>query len=280
MKNRAILSFFIIGILCLGGCGSSQKTVEEQQDLKEEAMELQRAGDYAGAIEKYEEAMEKSGSSFGSVELDLAYYKASAQYQMGDLSGAIDTYSAVLEIESSEEAYFGRGLLYQEAGETKKAKADLKQALSMTEDLLTKGMIYEALQDTQAAKKSYEQAKLNGDPQASYYLGKLYEAAGDPEYAQILYEEYLESKNPKAEGYLKVAQAKFSGGDYEGSLELCRQGIELGNSDVRRILLQEEIACLEKLGEYETAREKAAEYLTEYPEDTQIQKELEFLKSR
>ena len=45
-------------------------------------------------------------------------------------------------------------------------------------------------------------------------------------------------------------------------------------------LLQEEITCYEKMGNFASAREKAEDYLDKYPDDALIQNEYEFLKSR
>ena len=95
-------------------------------------MELQSSGDYSGAIAKYEEALRLSDMSVGEEELDLAYYKASAQYRSGDLQGAIDTYSAILAVKESEDSYLGRGLLYVAANDAQHAEEDLNKVLKET----------------------------------------------------------------------------------------------------------------------------------------------------
>ena len=41
-----------------------------------------------------------------------------------------------------------------------------------------------------------------------------------------------------------------------------------------------EILCYEKLADWENARQKAEEYLSEYPDDEAVQKEAEFLETR
>ena len=47
-----------------------------------------------------------------------------------------------------------------------------------------------------------------------------------------------------------------------------------------KLPLQKLITCYEKLGDFDTAKEKAKLYLEKYPDDALIQKEYEFLKSR
>ena len=96
----------------------------------------------------------------------------------------------------------------------------------------------------------------------------------------ILWEEYIASGKAGAEGYLTVGRQYFDDGSYEDALSTIQEGIALGQSGVLKNLLQEEIACYEKMGNFEAAREKAADYLTQYPDDIVIQKEYEFLKSR
>lgn len=268
--------------LCVGlaGCGKDADQAERQQTLKQQGMELQNAGDYTAAIEKYEKALALADMEVGAAEIDLAYYKASAQYQSGDIEGALETYSAILVFKKSENTYLGRGLLYIEAGETEKGKTDLKTALEQTEDPLIRGIIYQVLEQTDQAKKCFEEAKEAEDFQGLLYLADIYEREGNHEYAMVLLEEYINSGHAGAEGYLSVGRAYFDSGLYEDALSVIQKGIALGNSAVLRNLLQEEVACYEKLGEFSTAKEKTSEYLEQYPEDAQMQREYEFLKSR
>lgn len=266
----------------LTGCGNSEETARQQQSLKEAGMALQAAGDYEGALEKYEEAMELANMKVGEAELDLACYKASAQAGSGDLSGAIETYSAVLALknDTTGEFYLGRGLLYTQAGDLVHAEEDLNEALKRTEDPLTKGMIYQVAGQTSKAKELFEKAKDAGDSEALFFLSEIYEEAGDHEYALRLLEEYIAGDNASAEGCLTVSGYYIQDGNYEDALKAVQNGISMGESAVKKLLLQEEIACYEHLGDFTGAREKAESYLEIYPEDELIQREYEFLKSR
>lgn len=279
MKKISILAVLLSAVLLLPGCGGA-KTAEEQQALKQEGMRLQTEGEYEKAAEKYEEALRLSDMKIGEEEIDLAYYKASAQYRSGDLKGALDTYSAVLAVRGDENSYLGRGLLYMAAGEAKKAEKDLNKALKETKDPLVQGIIYNAVGDTKQAKKCFEQAKSDGQAEAGYYLAAIYEDAGDHSYAMTLLEEYIDSGQAEAEGYLNVGRYCFGDGEYQRALETFRAGIALGESGVLKNLLQEEIACMEKLGDFAGAKEKAAAYLDKYPGDTLMEREYEFLQTR
>lgn len=280
MKKIKMLVLLAGLCVCTLGCQKAEDTFEKQQALKQEGMELQTAGDYEGAIGKYEEALQCANMEVGAGELDLSFYKASAQYQSGDLEGAIETYSAILDYQEDINAYLGRGLLYLEAKDAQNAEKDLNKALKQTDDPLTKGIIYQVVNQPEKAKENFEKAKKDGNEEASYYLARVYESEGDHNYAMILLEEYLASGKAGAEGYLTVARTYFTEGKYEEALGILQEGIALGESGSLKYLMQEEIACYEQLGNYEAARETAAAYLEKYPEDTAIQKEYEFLKSR
>lgn len=280
MKRTRILALLLAICLGLPGCGTSADNREKQQALKQEGMQLQASGDYSGAIAKYEEALKLSDMEVGAAEIDLAYYKASAQYQSGDLTGAIDTYSAILAIKESGEGYLGRGILYVAAKDAEKAGEDLTNALKENDSSLMKGIVYNVAGETEKAKEFFEKAKEEGDSDAVFFLANIYEKAGDHNYAMILLEEYIAGGNAGAEGYLSVGRHYFENGAYEDALSMIQNGIALGESGVLKDLLQEEIVCYEKLGDFASAREKAGEYLNSYPDDEAMKKESEFLKSR
>lgn len=280
MKKTKILALLLAAVFCVSGCGKGAETAKKQQELKQEGMELQSSGDYEGAIAKYEEALKLSNMKVGEAEIDIAYYKASAQYRGGDLAGAIDTYSAILAVKEEENSYLGRGLLYMAAQDTQKAEEDLNKALLETDDPLIQGIIYNAVNETEKAKECFEKARKAGDLEAVFYLADLYEKAGDHNYAAILLEEYIADEEAGAEGYLIVGRHYFEEGSYEEALDMMQKGIALGESGVLKNLLQEEIACFEKLGDFASAKEKAQTYLESYPDDAVMQKEYEFLKSR
>ncbi len=280
MKRNKIFAILFALILCFPGCGNSQEKQEKQQALKKEGMQLQADGDYEAAIAKYEEALKLADMEVGAEEIDLAYYKASAQYRSGDISGAIDTYSAILAVKKDEDGYLGRGLLYAAAQEMDQAEKDLNKILEKSEDPLLHGIVYQALGKTDQAKECFELSYKTRNFDALFYLAEIYREAGDKNYAQILLENYIAEGDAGAETYLLVGRAYFEEMDYQNALFKFQDGIELGESGILKTLLQEEIACYEKLGEFESARNAAEKYLETYPEDTMIQKEYEFLKSR
>lgn len=76
---------------------------------------------------------------------------------------------------------------------------------------------------------------------------------------------------------------------YSSVLEYIQTGLALADSadseeapdaDMVREMKYNEIICYEKMADWESARQKAAEYLSEYPDDEAVQKEAEFLETR
>ena len=280
MRKNKWLVLLLALTLCLPGCAKGADNSERQQQLKQEGMELLASGDYSGAIAKYEEALKLADMEVDVEEIDLAYYKASAQYRNGDLTGAIDTYSAILAVKESENSYLGRGLLHVAAQDAGKAEEDLNKVLKETKDPLVKGIIYNVVGQTDKAKECFEDAKAEGNADAVFYLANIYEKAGDHNYAMILLEEYIAGGNASAEGYLTVARHYLDAGSYEEALNMVQAGIALGDSGVLKSLLEEEIVCYERLADYGSAKTKAEDYLDRYPGDAAMQKEYEFLKTR
>ena len=170
MKKIKIFALLLAACIGLCACGTEAENAEKQQTLKQEGMQLQASGDYQGAIAKYEEALKLADMKVGAEEVDIAYYKASAQYRSGDLTGAIDTYSAILAVKEEEDAYLGRGLLYVAAKEAKKAEDDLNKVLLETEDPLIQGIIYTVVNQTDKAKACFEKATEAGDAESIFYL--------------------------------------------------------------------------------------------------------------
>ena len=77
--------------------------------------------------------------------------------------------------------------------------------------------------------------------------------------------------------------------EYEAALEYIQSGLALAESadgeeqpseELIREMKYNEIICYEKQSDWENARQKADEYLSEYPDDESVQREAEFLETR
>ena len=76
--------------------------------------------------------------------------------------------------------------------------------------------------------------------------------------------------------------------DYENALERFQSGLALAetssegesDTDLIREMRYNEIVCCEKTADWESAKQKVAEYLQDYPGDEAVEKEAEFLETR
>lgn len=270
-------------ILCIGGCGKSREVEEQQLALRAQGMQQALEGDYDAAIASYEEALELADMRAGSLELDIAAYKASAQYHAGDIQKAIDTCSAILDLKKSAEICLTRGLLYREAGNLQAANADFSEAADLTskKDLVMQGRLSYYMEDYAGAKTFLENAAKAGNSEAVYWEAELYWQMGNTDYAITLYQSYLEGEAPEHQSaYARVASWQMGQGDYDAALATLEEGISKGEDSSLKELLGNEIAVYEQKGDFETAKLKMESYLEQYPEDEAAQREYVFLRTR
>ncbi len=287
MKGKRTKGIMLaVTVLCMGllaGCGTSKKTEEQQLALRTQGMEQAREGNYEEAIASYNEALGLANMHAGTLELDIAAYKASAQYHAGNTEDAIATCSAILDLKESAEIYTARGLLYREAGNTEAAKADFTKAMSLTskKNKVMLGRLSYYMEDYTNAKTYLEAASKEGDPEGIYWQAELYWEMGNTDYAITLYQSYLEGeKITHQEAYERVASYQLEQGDYTGALDTVQAGIAMGNSGCLQKLMASEIAIYEQQTDFDTALQKMETYLESYPDDTDAQREYIFLKTR
>lgn len=270
-------------MILLAGCGNSKSVREQQMTLRTQGMEQAKEGDYEAAVASYDEALGLSDMYVGSLEMDIAAYKASAQYHAGNIEDAIATCSAVLDLKESAEIYTTRGLLYREDGNTEAAKADFTKAMSLTsqKDKIMLGRLSYYMEDYTNAKSYLEAAAKEGKTEAIYWQAQLYDQMGNPEYAITLYQNYLDSGDVQhQDAYEKVASWQLDNKDYDGAAQTLEAGIALGDNGCLQKLLASEIAVYEYKGDFATALQKMESYVETYPEDADAQREYIFLKTR
>jgi tetratricopeptide (TPR) repeat protein len=270
-------------LLMLTGCGKDSAVIEQQMQLRSQGMEQALSGNYEEAVESYDQALALADMSVDDLELDIAAYKASALYQEGDLQGAIDLCSAILDLKPSAEIYLTRGLLYRDQEDQEAANADFTAAMKLTssKDTVMLGRLSLYMEDYAGAKEYLESAAADGDNEAVYWQAELYWQMGNEEYAVSLYQSYLEGEDPTQQSaYAKVAAYQMKQEDYDSALATLEAGIAMGDSGSLHELLGDEIAVYEQKGDFTTAKEKMETFLEQYPEDEDAAREYKFLKTR
>lgn len=344
LKQMAIV---IISLSCLTGCsiGGNKVTKTEQamtsiQNLDYEGAltlleEAEAAGedkelvyrgkgmadmglaDYEAAVNDFDTALEAAKGNVGSLEYDISYYLATAEYKSGDLDGTIDTYSAILAMKTKDAtAYLLRGEvrlekgLYDDAvrdfnsavdydsqnpdmyvriyecmekyGYKEQGHAYLDQAMELDGKItdFQKGKLYYCLEDYESARDSLEKARGTEEDGVVLYLGRTYEALGDMNYAASLYKSYLEKTPNDVEICNQLGLCLLGNKDYEGALAAFEQGLQNAGSDMLQSLKYNEIVAYEYMSDFKKATVLMESYLKTYPDDTTAQREYEFLKTR
>ena len=152
-------------------------------------------------------------------------------------------------------ANINNGLEMLEAGKYEEAivcfEKDIEEKKNLKEAYRGIGIAQFELQDYQESLESFEKALENET------------------------EENATIYNFLGTGYLKLK-------NYEEALENYKKALEQEDCTVelKQEILWNEIAIYQEIGDWDTVKEKVADYIEAYPEDTSIEKTVEFLESR
>ncbi len=148
-------------------------------------------------------------------------------------------------------------------------------------------------------EQAAEKAEKEGEraPEAYRGIGMAYYAQEDYENARVNLQKALDEgglETPVVYNLIGVCSMKLE--DYDGALAAFEQGIGLPESGVISKGTKEEqtadygeviqemkfnrVVCYEKKLDWENAKAAMAEYSSQYPDDTEAQKEAEFLSTR
>lgn len=346
-KNRPyiMLLVFCVAALLFIGCGADDTHVKEAEALIDngsygEALDsldvaenmgenmrlVQRLrgiahmglSEYDAAVTEFTEALSSNKGYAQDFDLDVSYYLAVAQYRLGDVKDAQDTYSAIIALFPKEsDAYYLRGRTYLVLQDADNAKSDFDKAVKLTPDdpdlyvqiyealadagmaddgqrylksamelntklsSFQKGRLYYCMGDYERAKQDLESAVQGGkDPQATLYLGRTYEALGDMNYAASLYRSYLEGDPGNAQVMNQLGLCLIALDDYSGAVDAFNRGIDLGDPGMDQSLRFNQIVAYEYLGDFDRAKTLMADYLAAYPADEEALRENGFLETR
>jgi len=242
---------------------------------------LECEGDYAAAIAVYDKLL-KEQKDYAAGYCARAYMR----YVLGEYEASLADYEDAIALTPNNfDCYFGKYNVLEKLGR----KAEQKELLRVITQIagptpedayfIAKaqyfcGMYDEALVGLAAAAK-------DGYEDAYYYIGEIYHERCDYEEAVRYFTLYIGGSGAKdAAAYNQMAVCLMKQQKYEDALETVRGGQKLEDASYGRQLLFNEVVILERMGEFSTAYERAAEYRNRYPEDVKMKRELEFLASR
>ena len=224
MHRRMVAAALLVGIgLMLTGCG--EQRTENALAYRKIGLNAMAEGNYAEAIDNFQMALDQSKGQIRNLELDICMQKAEAFYLNGQPEDAIAVCDAVLDYDKSyANAYYLRGNLYLQQGDSQKALADYEQAAKYADaDYEIYIQLYENLNRAgmKAEGEKYLTEALELKGKGRYHLtnrGYIYYLMGDYEKAkeqllQAVAIELKEGEDDKAELYLAQTAEKL--GDEE-----------------------------------------------------------------
>lgn len=318
MKKKLVCILLVL-LLGAAGCGDSKEKRENQEAYRQIGINCMAEGDYEGAVEAFQKALDQSLAKIGEMELDTCYYKAEAQYLAGKTKDAIETYNALLEYDDKDaKAYYLRGSLYLAEGQkedalkdfeaaVKNGRGDLGLYVEISEQLAAhdeketadtyleealkndgksaesytwRGRIYLMQGDYENARKELEQASDKGDPDVSLYLGELYEAMGESDKAEGFFKSYVEDHTGDTQALESLADLAIGKEDYAKAASYLELALETEAPANAQSLRRKLIQAYENSGNFTSAKEQMESYVKDYPEDEEAVRENSFLQTR
>lgn len=201
-----------------------------------------------------------------------SYEEASANFEQA--YGEDATYDRAIQIYG---AYLNRDM---EADGTRYLEAALSGTAKNAEDHCDRGRVYYYMDDYENAESELKQAIDGDNTEALVLLGMVYMDKGDSANAKAMFQQYVSQAENGAKGFNGLALCDIEDGDYDSALSDIESGIHVAGAEDMQSLLFNEIVVYEKKLDFQTALQKAQEYLELYPEDKTVKKELAFLKTR
>lgn len=318
MTKRVVLLVmvvFMVAALCTG-CSSERK--EEQLTYREKGIAFMEQGKYEEALESFQSALDLSLGNVGETEMDICFYKAEAQYMLGNTEEALNTYSAIIAYNEDAKAYFLRGNLYYSLEEEEKALKDyaaaienekkdydlymgvyealiahgkeqeaqayLNQALELkgntAYDKMQKGRVNYLLGETQTAISLLEEAVKDKEMSAYYYLAEIQYALGEDETAAANMAAYMESGEADSYNLFNIANNQLGKGNADMAIECLNAALNLEKVPNRQIIMKTLVIAYEQKLDFASAKKIMADYVKDYPDDEEALREYTFLETR
>lgn len=317
MKKKYTLLAVCLAALLLTGC--EDKTAKEIEEARTEGIASMDQGQYEQAVASFERAYSLCDEKMPETKADICLYEAACQMKLKNYEQAREAAGRALEQKESADASYIRGTASLQLGDMDMAKADydwaaelepgnyemllniyrqyesvsqsavgdvyLQKALNYegetVQDAYQKGRIYYYLGDYANAQTILAKPVEDKDEASMLLMGETYLAQQDSAQARNLYQQYIQNFGETAAAYNGLALCGIEEGAYDQALTDIQSGLALEASEEnKRDLLYNEIVVYEKKLDFETAKQKAAEFVEMYPQDAEGQKEYDFLSTR
>lgn len=105
-KNRtaACVLGAVAAALLLAGMLTGCSDKPDKYELRSSGIELYNSGDYQGAIEAFDAALDASDGQVSELQYDILKYRGECELRLGDYSAAKTTYNALVEVCDDEDS--------------------------------------------------------------------------------------------------------------------------------------------------------------------------------
>lgn len=237
---------------------------------------------------QYEEAYQSYGKLI-SLEVDVTrcfLYQMEVCFAMNEVEQGLDCLASALKQDAHDyDIYMEANQILQECGYEQQGTLVLEKALELTvssaQDYLGRGNIYYELGKIDLAQSDFEQSYEMGWNEAGIALIRCYVEQGEYDKADSLWDKYqYDESNHTAEVYYKMSTVKIIMGEYEAAMQLISQAYTLDDGTWTQSLKWNEAVLYEYEKDYKTAYEKLSEYGQLYGYTDEVQKEINYVKTR
>lgn len=316
MRKLYAVAIMIAMLFLCSGCNKEKE--EEMLALREEGIVYMEQGEYEQAVTCFETALGVSKGKINDTEMDICFYKALAEYKLGDTDAAMETYNAVIEYNEHPKAYFLRGNLYYELDDEENALADYRLAADKEKedyslfiaiyetlvakektnvgqeylnraleikgdkpyDKMQKGRINFLLGETETAVSLLTEA-AEEEPESYYYLFLIYDELEDSTKSIENLNTYLENEE-ELDSYklYDMGTSLMNKEDYDNAIVCYTKALELEQIPNQQNIMKSLVIAYEKILDFTSAKEVMKEYVALYPEDEEAYREYIFLETR
>ncbi|MGN1158147.1 MAG: tetratricopeptide repeat protein [Agathobacter sp.] len=316
--RRFLYMAVVVMAMMFFATGCSNERQERQLQLREQGISYLENGQYEKALTTLQAALDESLGQIGEIELDICYYKAEAQYMLGNVEDAIHTYSTIIGYNNSSKAYYLRGNLYFSQGEEELALSDYESAIqydgkddyelyigiyeSMKANGNSKGDIYLDKAANIKGDTAYDkmqkgrirfmagaygdavamltEAAEGGQSESYYYLAEVYLATDKLTEAKSALESYIASGIADSYRLYHIADSQMEKENYDIAIECLESALKLEAIPNKQVVMKSLVIAYEKTYNFASARKLLEEYVNIFPEDEDAKRELTFLETR
>jgi len=225
--------------------------------MREKAISLYAQEDYVAAIDLFREALKPRLPLMESFDNDVRFHMADCYINIGDYGAACQQYDLIRLWADGKEV---EGLNYLQN--------------------VAYGLQLYSWEEYRSALPILLEAYENGYRDLVLYVGSCYGQVGDLDNMQIYYNVFLQNNPMNSFMYAQYAAIALDEGRLEEALSYIETGKKLQDQSNIKELLFDEIVYYERMKDYNTAYQKAVEFVELYPNDASGKNEYDILYTR